>query len=112
MPPKFNIFVSLLNRLRLVVRLVRDPRVPLLLKLVPFLSLIYIVFPLDLIPDLIPALGQVDDLGVIILAVEAFISLAPHEVVQQHTADITAGSNTTPPSDKVIDGEWKHVNRD
>ena len=108
---KVNIFISLLNRLRLVVRLMRDPRVPLGLKIVPFLSIVYVLFPLDLIPDLIPGLGQVDDLGAVILAVEAFIMMAPQAVVQQHLADIEAGNSTTPPQDTVVDGEWRHVDR-
>jgi uncharacterized membrane protein YkvA (DUF1232 family) len=108
---KVNIFISLLNRMRLVFRLMRDSRVPIGLKIVPFLSIIYILFPLDLIPDLIPALGQVDDLGVVILAVETFIMLSPQDVVQQHMADIAAGNSTTPPQDTVVDGEWRRVDR-
>jgi uncharacterized membrane protein YkvA (DUF1232 family) len=108
---KFNVFVSLLNRLRLVVRLLRDPRVPLGLKVVPFLSIIYVLFPLDLIPDLIPALGQVDDLGAVVLAVEAFIMMSPQDIVHQHIADIEAGSTHIPPQDNVVDGEWHRVDR-
>ena len=108
---KFNVFVSLFNRLRLVMRLLRDPRVPFGLKVVPFLSIVYVLFPLDLIPDLIPALGQVDDLGAVILAVEAFIMLSPQDIVQQHVADIEAGSTSKPPKDNVVDGEWHRVDR-
>ena len=108
---KVNIFISLLNRMRLVFRLMRDPRVPFGLKIVPFLSIIYIVFPFDLIPDLIPALGQVDDLGVVILAVETFIMMSPQAVVQQHMSDIESGNSTTPPKDTVVDGEWRRVDR-
>ena len=109
---RLNIFVSLINRLRLVVRLLRDSRVPLYLKILPFLSLIYLLFPLDFIPDLIPALGQVDDLGAIVLAVEAFIMMSPQDVVQEHKAEIETGSKRASRGDTVIDGEWRTVNRD
>ena len=112
---KVNVFASLINRLRLVVRLLRDSRVPLYLKIVPFLSLIYIVFPIDLVPDLVPVLGQVDDLGIFVLAIEAFIMLSPQDVVQEHLADIEAGGTSTgkrSSRDSVIDGEWHTVNRD
>jgi uncharacterized membrane protein YkvA (DUF1232 family) len=107
-----NIFVSLVNRVRLVARLLRDPRVPLYLKVLPFTSLLYVLFPLDFIPDLIPALGQVDDLGAILLAVEAFIMMSPQDVVQEHQAEIAGRAHQTAAGDTVIDGEWHKVNRD
>jgi uncharacterized membrane protein YkvA (DUF1232 family) len=109
---RLNIFVSVLNRIRLVVRLLRDPRVPLYLKAIPFLSLIYIVMPLDFIPDLLPVLGQVDDLGAVLLAVEAFIMMSPQDVVQEHRAEIEASGERSTRSDTVVDGEWRTVNRD
>src|SRR5438874_2082894 len=87
---RLNIFVSMVNRLRLVVRLLRDPRVPLYLKFIPFASLIYVVLPIDFIPDVIPVLGQLDDLGVVLLAIEAFFMMAPQDVVAEHRADIEA----------------------
>jgi len=54
---------SLFQQARLAVRLLREPRVPLLLKAIPVLALIYLISPLDLIPDILPGLGQLDDLG-------------------------------------------------
>jgi uncharacterized membrane protein YkvA (DUF1232 family) len=108
---KLNIIVTLINRLRLVVRLLRDGRVPIYLKVVPFLSLIYIVMPFDLVPDLIPILGQVDDLGIFVLSIEAFIMLSPQDVVQEHLAAIQA-KNSRPAQGDVIDGEWHTVGHD
>ena len=107
---RLNIFVSLINRLRLVVRLLRDPRVPLFLKFIPFASLIYVILPLDVIPDVIPVLGQLDDLGVVALAIEGFIMMSPQDVVAEHRADIESGTKRAP-EDTVIDGEWHRVNR-
>jgi uncharacterized membrane protein YkvA (DUF1232 family) len=108
---KLNVFVTLINRLRLVVRLLRDARVPIYLKIIPFLSLIYIVMPFDLVPDLVPVLGQLDDLGIFVLSMEAFIMLSPQDVVQEHLAAIkTSGSR--PAHDDVVDGEWHTVGHD
>ncbi len=110
-----NPVVLLFNRLRLVVRLLRDPRVPFYLKGIPFLSLVYIVMPIDLIPDVIPALGQLDDLGVFAVALEAFILLSPKHVVAEHMADIAAGrgyGRGYGARGDVIDGEWHTVNHD
>jgi uncharacterized membrane protein YkvA (DUF1232 family) len=108
---KLNLFASLINRLRLVLRLLADGRVPFYLKVIPFVSLVYIVMPIDFIPDLAPILGQVDDLGVFVLAVEAFIMLSPQDVVQEHQAAIESKGSPSAKGE-VIDGEWHTVNRD
>lgn len=108
---KLNVFVSLINRLRLVVRLLADGRVPTYLKIVPFLSLIYIVLPIDLVPDLVPILGQVDDLGIFVLSIEAFIMLSPQDVVREHL-DAIESKGSRPAQGEVIDGEWHTVNHD
>ncbi|MCA8927528.1 MAG: DUF1232 domain-containing protein [Alphaproteobacteria bacterium] len=51
----------------------RDPRVPWLAKALVVLALAYALSPIDLIPDFIPVLGQLDDLvlvpAVVLLAV-------------------------------------------
>ena len=113
---KVNVVVSLINRLRLVARLFMDPRVPIYLKLVPIGSIVYALMPIDLIPDMIPVLGQLDDLGVVILAVEAFIMMSPEDVVQEHTAAIRDARDSHGARGKadetIIDGEWHTVHRD
>ena len=90
--------------LRLAWRLFRDPRVAPKLKLtVPVLAALYVVSPVDLLPDLLLGLGQVDDLGVLGLAV-AFVTrvvprLAPREVLDEHLAAMgrrTPGHPATP----------------
>jgi uncharacterized membrane protein YkvA (DUF1232 family) len=46
-------------------RYVRDPRVPLWRRLAGLLAVIYFVSPVDAIPDVLPILGWLDDLGVL-----------------------------------------------
>ena len=73
------------NNAQLVYRLYQDDRVPSLLKVVvPLVVAAYFVMPLDLIPDFLPVVGQLDDLGVLILALSLFINLAPAAVVDEH----------------------------
>lgn len=45
----------------LVGRLLRDPRVPRRRKLLLSLAVGYLAFPIDLVPDFIPLVGQLDD---------------------------------------------------
>jgi uncharacterized membrane protein YkvA (DUF1232 family) len=82
---------DLLNRLKLVLRLMGDPRVNLLIKGLPVFGLIYLISPLDL------AIGPIDDAVVIWLSLTLFVELCPPEVVQEHMAELN----------KVIPGQWR-----
>ena len=58
----------MINRAKATWRFFRDPRGSLFVKLLFLASVAYIVFPADVIPDLIPVLGWLDDLGVAAMA--------------------------------------------
>jgi uncharacterized membrane protein YkvA (DUF1232 family) len=47
-------------------RLLRDQRVPLRAKLMLALAVPYLLSPIDLIPDFIPVLGQLDDALIVV----------------------------------------------
>ena len=73
---------------RLVWGLARDPRVPTQQKLVLGGIAAYLAFPIDVIPDFIPVLGELDDLAVLIFGLDWFIRNAPANVVEEHMARI------------------------
>lgn len=75
---------KLFDRVTLSWRLMLDRRVDLTYKLIPPLSLLYILSPIDFIPDLFLPFGVADDIGVFILGLETFIRMAPSEVVREH----------------------------
>jgi uncharacterized membrane protein YkvA (DUF1232 family) len=79
---------------RLVWDLARDPRVPTQQKLVLGAMAAYLAFPLDIIPDFIPVIGQLDDLAVLLLGLDWFIRNAPPEVVEEHMARIAQHDDT------------------
>ena len=79
---------------RLIWALARDPRVPTGQKAVLAGIAAYLAFPLDIIPDFIPVLGQMDDLAVLILGLDWFIRNAPPDVVEEHMAKIAAHQDT------------------
>jgi uncharacterized membrane protein YkvA (DUF1232 family) len=77
---------ALFRQARLAFRLLRDERVPTMAKLVVPAALLYVASPLDFVPDLFPLVGQVDDLGILVLGVLAFIKLCPGQLVAEHEA--------------------------
>ena len=58
----------------------RDPRVPLLAKILIGLLIAYILSPIDLIPDFIPVIGYLDDLLLIPAAIWLIIYFIPGDV--------------------------------
>ena len=85
MGSKTGLVRELLNELRLIWYLFKDPRVPLALKaFVVALALIYILLPIDLAPDLVPLLGQLDDVTVALLLLKLFLDLSPRQVVEEY----------------------------
>ena len=79
---------------RLVWDLARDPRVPMQQKLVLGALGAYLAFPIDIIPDFIPVIGQMDDIAVLLFTLDWFIKHAPPEVVQEHMTRIAAHDDT------------------
>jgi uncharacterized membrane protein YkvA (DUF1232 family) len=72
--------LPLAHRFRLAWRLAVSPRVPLRARLPLALLLMYLAMPLDIIPDFIPVLGQLDDVLVAGIAVWWFLRTCPPEV--------------------------------
>ena len=73
---------------RLYWRLFRDGRVSILPKALLVLTLVYVVSPLDVIPDFIPVIGEMDDLAVVLSGLWLFVRLCPPEVVRETVHDI------------------------
>ena len=57
----------------LVTRLARDPRVPRRRKFLLFAVVAYLSLPFDLVPDVIPVAGQLDDAIIVALVLRQFI---------------------------------------
>lgn len=70
--------------LRLLWRLTRDPRVPPRTKASLVLLMGYVVSPVDVIPDFIPGLGQVDELVIAAFVLDQMLNRVPPEIVREH----------------------------
>jgi uncharacterized membrane protein YkvA (DUF1232 family) len=56
--------------------LMRDPSIPFWAKAaIPAFAAAYVLSPIDLIPDFLLGVGQIDDIGVILLAASASVAL-------------------------------------
>jgi uncharacterized membrane protein YkvA (DUF1232 family) len=120
---------ELISRGRLAWRLLNDARVPSWVKIaIPLAVLLYFVMPVDFIPDFIPGLGQLDDLGVLLIGMSLVIRFSPAYVVDEHkmalgyeaggaagstgTANSASGGQATRKMSgdgEAIDGEYKVV---
>lgn len=87
-PNQIRFIANLINRIRLVWKLFFDGRVALWLKSILPLSLLYLVLPIDIIPDFIIGVGQLDDLGVVLMAMTLFVRMAPTEIVKQYMEEL------------------------
>ncbi|MGH8875086.1 MAG: YkvA family protein [Acidimicrobiia bacterium] len=76
--------LALPNLVKLLGRLLKDPRVPRRSKLVVLGAVGYAASPIDLIPDFIPVAGVMDDLLLVVFAVNHLIHSAGEEVVLEH----------------------------
>lgn len=62
----------------------RDPRVPWYAKAVAASVAVYALSPIDLIPDVIPILGYLDDLVLVPLGIWVAIRLIPPPLLAEH----------------------------
>jgi len=70
--------------LRLMGGLLTDPRVSALDKVLLGVAVAYVIAPIDLIPDFVPFIGQVDDVFIVVLALRRLISNAGMRVIRDH----------------------------
>ena len=71
------------NIVRLVARLLKDPRVPRRAKIALGLAAVYVASPIDLIPEVIPVIGWADDVLIIMFAIDSLIDRAGEELVEE-----------------------------
>jgi uncharacterized membrane protein YkvA (DUF1232 family) len=72
------------NLLWLLVGLLRDERISRADKAILAGTILYVISPLDIIPDFIPFIGQVDDAYLIAISLLRLLNRAEREVVLEH----------------------------
>jgi len=69
---------------RLGWRLVRDPRIPFRPRALAVGALVYVISPIDILPDFLPIVGGLDDVLLLALALNALIQAAGPQVLSEH----------------------------
>ena len=95
---------------RLIFRLMLDRRVPVLSKLIIPAGLVYIISPFDLLPDIIPILGWLDDIVAIGVTLILFLLSIPSEILREHLG--TGKAQSSESDGNIIDGSARIVNDD
>jgi uncharacterized membrane protein YkvA (DUF1232 family) len=117
--PQGNFIRDLIQQAKLAYNLMLDPRVHPVTKLIPIAAIAYVLLPVDVSPDFVPLLGQIDDLAVLLFGLRLFFEFAPPGVVEEHlrrlvatirrgdwtVVEETPGGSATPPSGEVVDDE-------
>jgi uncharacterized membrane protein YkvA (DUF1232 family) len=77
-------FALIPNFLKLLYRLFKDKRVPMTEKALLVGAIAYVVSPIDVLPDVIPFIGQVDDLYLIALVTLRLLNRTGDEILREH----------------------------
>ncbi|MEA1972208.1 MAG: DUF1232 domain-containing protein, partial [Candidatus Cloacimonadota bacterium] len=68
----------------LFIRLLKDPRIEKRMKFFIVGVIAYVISPLDIIPDFIPIIGYVDDLVLVVFALNSMLNDIDAEIVQDN----------------------------
>ncbi len=82
---------SFSQRLRYYFLILFDRQTPLYVKLILAVGLLYILVPVDIIPDTIPLFGWLDDLAIASFLVALALKLVPKEVMVRVKNKISGG---------------------
>jgi uncharacterized membrane protein YkvA (DUF1232 family) len=103
-----GILGQVINQIRLIWRLLRDRDISFWVKLIPPLALLYLLSPVDLLPDPVLGLGQLDDLAILLLGFKLFVEMCPGSIVQRHRDEL-AGDTPPEPDGEVVDASYRVI---
>jgi len=79
-----NFLMFLPNMFTLLGRLLKDSRVPLTEKALFAGAIVYVIMPLDFIPDVFPFIGQVDDIYLVALTLLRLLNRTDERIVREN----------------------------
>ena len=79
-----NLLMFLPNMVKLLGRLLTDSRVAIADKALFAAAIVYVIVPLDFIPDVFPFIGQVDDLYLVALTLLRLVNRTDERIIREH----------------------------
>lgn len=70
------------SKLQLALAIMSDPEVPVRARILPPLLILYLSMPIDLIPDFLPVIGQIDDVLVLAVGLGLMLHSVPVRVLE------------------------------
>ena len=99
---------------RLIIKLMLDRRVPLGTKLILPAAIVYLVLPIDIVPDMVSVLGRIDDILILLISTVMFLALAPKEVVSKHLrGNSSTNQGRRSDSDRtIVEGQYRVIDEE
>lgn len=104
-PPKGGMLRDLIAHVKLIGRLMGDSRISIFLKVLPLVSLTYLIWPFDLIA--FPGIGVLDDAAVLWIGSTLFLELCPPKVVAEHMRELAGGEGDS--TGDIVDAETTDI---
>jgi uncharacterized membrane protein YkvA (DUF1232 family) len=79
-----DLVFALPDIMRLLWKVTRDRRVPMLVRGGMIAVAAYLALPFDVVPDWLPVLGQVDDVVILTVGVRTLLRQVPEPILREH----------------------------
>ncbi|HJO59386.1 MAG: DUF1232 domain-containing protein [SAR202 cluster bacterium] len=90
------------------LKLMLDRRIPIKYKLLPALGLAYVILPFDIIPDMLPILGFLDDIIILVGSIIIFMIFGPLKKLSDTIKNSNMKENRQKETD-VVEGEYRII---
>ena len=97
-----NLLRALPDLVRLLTRLVGDPVLPRAAKIALGAAAVYLLSPIDLVPDFIPVLGYVDDLLLAAVVLDGILNWVDRGLVLKYWPGTPASLDTLARTARVL----------
>ena len=92
----------------LFFKLLLDRRIPLKYKLLPALGVAYVILPFDIIPDMFPVFGVIDDILILASSVILFMIFGPIQKLTTSFKDTNIHQKQSD-SENIVEGEYRII---
>lgn len=85
-----------------------DRKIPIKYKLLPALGLAYVILPFDIVPDMLPILGFLDDIIILVGTIIIFMIFGPLRKLSDTMKNSKTKENRQKETD-IVEGEYRII---